>query len=64
MELNEASTQVIATGADERMEEQKLIRRLQMMMNMVMQVGWLADRRRCGTDDRRQPKGGTRNVSW
>jgi len=38
MELNEASTQVIATGADERMEEQKLIRRLQMMMNMVMQV--------------------------
>ena len=38
MELNEASTQVIATGADEGMEEQKLIRRLQMMMNMVMQV--------------------------
>ena len=38
MELNEASAEVIATGADERVEEQKLIRRLQMMMNMVMQV--------------------------
>jgi hypothetical protein len=38
MELNEASAEVIATGADERVEEQRLIRRLQMMMNMVMQV--------------------------
>jgi alkyl hydroperoxide reductase subunit AhpC len=38
MELNEASAEVIAISADERAEEQKLIRRLQMMMNMVMQV--------------------------
>jgi hypothetical protein len=38
MELNETSTEVIAISAEERAEEQKLIRRLQMMMNMVMQV--------------------------
>jgi hypothetical protein len=38
MELNEASVEVVATNAEERAEEQKLIRRLQMMMNMVMQV--------------------------
>jgi hypothetical protein len=38
MELNEASAEVIAIDADERAEESKLIRRLQMMMNMVMQV--------------------------
>jgi Pyruvate/2-oxoacid:ferredoxin oxidoreductase gamma subunit len=38
MELNETSAEVIAINAEERAEEQKLIRRLQMMMNMVMQV--------------------------
>jgi hypothetical protein len=38
MELNETSADVIAITAEERAEEQKLIRRLQMMMNMVMQV--------------------------
>ena len=38
MEVNETSTEVIAISAEERAEEQKLIRRLQMMMNMVMQV--------------------------
>lgn len=38
MELNETSAEVIAISAEERAEEQKLIRRLQMMMNMVMQV--------------------------
>jgi hypothetical protein len=38
MELNEASAEVSAISANERAEEQKLIRRLQMMMNMVMQV--------------------------
>ena len=38
MELNERSADVIAISAEERAEEQKLIRRLQMMMNMVMQV--------------------------
>jgi hypothetical protein len=38
MELNGTSAEVAATGADERAEEQRLIRRLQMMMNMVMQV--------------------------
>jgi hypothetical protein len=38
MELNETSAQAIAISAEERAEEQKLIRRLQMMMNMVMQV--------------------------
>jgi hypothetical protein len=38
MELNETSAEVVAIGAEERAEEQKLIRRLQMMMNMVMSV--------------------------
>jgi hypothetical protein len=38
MELNETSVEAIAISAEERAEEQKLIRRLQMMMNMVMQV--------------------------
>ena len=38
MELNETSAEVIAISAEERAEEQKLIRRLQFMMNMVMQV--------------------------
>jgi len=38
MELNETSAEVIAISAQEQAEEQKLIRRLQMMMNMVMQV--------------------------
>jgi hypothetical protein len=38
MELNQTSADVIAISAEERAEEQKLIRRLQMMMNMVMKV--------------------------
>jgi hypothetical protein len=38
MELNETRVDTIAISAEERAEEQKLIRRLQMMMNMVMQV--------------------------
>jgi hypothetical protein len=38
MELNETSTDAVRISAEERAEEQKLIRRLQMMMNMVMQV--------------------------
>jgi len=38
MELNETGAEVIAISAEEKAEEQKLIRRLQMMMNMVMQV--------------------------
>ena len=38
MELNQANSEVITISAEERAEEQKLIRRLQMMMNMVMQV--------------------------
>ena len=38
MELNETSADVIAISAEERAEERKLIRRLQMMMNMVLQV--------------------------
>jgi hypothetical protein len=38
MELNETNAEGIAISAEERIEEQKLIRRLQMMMNMVMQV--------------------------
>ncbi len=38
MELNETSVDVVAISAEDRAEEQKLIRRLQMMMNMVMQV--------------------------
>ena len=38
MELNETNAEVVRISAEERAEEQKLIRRLQMMMNMVMQV--------------------------
>ena len=38
MELNETSSEVVRVCDEERAEEQKLIRRLQMMMNMVMQV--------------------------
>jgi hypothetical protein len=38
MELNETGVEVVAISAAEQAEEQKLIRRLQMMMNMVMQV--------------------------
>ena len=38
MELDETRAEVVAVSAEERAEEQKLIRRLQMMMNMVMQV--------------------------
>jgi hypothetical protein len=38
MELNQTNTEVVILSAEERAEEQKLIRRLQMMMNMVMQV--------------------------
>jgi Pyruvate/2-oxoacid:ferredoxin oxidoreductase gamma subunit len=38
MELNETGAEIIGISAEERAEEQKLIRRLQMMMNMVMQV--------------------------
>lgn len=41
MELNETGGEVVGSAessAAERAEEQKLIRRLQIMMNMVMQV--------------------------
>jgi hypothetical protein len=38
MELNETNAETVTISAEERAEEQKLIRRLQMMMNMVMQV--------------------------
>ena len=38
MELNASVEGVVGIDAEERAEEQKLIRRLQMMMNMVMQV--------------------------
>src|SRR5580698_10105819 len=38
MELNETSSEDVRISAEERAEEQKLIRRLQMTMNMVMQV--------------------------
>jgi hypothetical protein len=38
VELNETSGEIVAISAEDRAEEQKLIRRLQMMMNMVMQV--------------------------
>ena len=38
MELNESGREVVALTVEERAEEQKLIRRLQMMMNMVLQV--------------------------
>jgi hypothetical protein len=38
MELNDSRAEFTAISTEERAEEQKLIRRMQMMMNMVMQV--------------------------
>src|SRR6185437_14748667 len=38
MEINETTEVVAQVNAAERAEEQKLLRRLQMMMNMTMQV--------------------------
>jgi len=38
MELDEVRPEATALSSEERAGEQKLIRRLQMMMNMVMQV--------------------------
>lgn len=38
MELNEAKKDVVAPDPTELAEEQKRLRRMQMMMNMVMQV--------------------------
>jgi hypothetical protein len=38
MELNETGVAVTQAVTAEQLEEQKLIRRLQMMMNMLMQV--------------------------
>ena len=38
MELNGPNVEPVVISAEERAEEQKLIRRMQMMMNMVMQV--------------------------
>jgi hypothetical protein len=38
MELNRAEKEVALSTPEELAEEQKLIRRMQMMMNMVMQV--------------------------
>jgi hypothetical protein len=38
MELNETGAEIIGISAEEQAEEQKLIRRLQFMLNMVMQV--------------------------
>jgi hypothetical protein len=38
MELNERDAESVQISAEDLAEEQKLVRRLQMMMNMVMQV--------------------------
>jgi hypothetical protein len=38
MELNHGDREVVVPSPDELAEESKLIRRMQMMMNMVMQV--------------------------
>lgn len=38
MELNELNPEVVQINAEERAEEAKLIRRMQMMMGMVMSV--------------------------
>ena len=38
MELNQTNVEVVTISAEEHAQEQKLIRRMQMMMNMVMQV--------------------------
>jgi len=37
-DLKQTKQEVIPSGTEEQIEEQKLIRRLQVMMNMVMQV--------------------------
>jgi hypothetical protein len=61
MELNETSADVIAISAEERAEEQKLIRRLQMMMNMVMQV--IAQDASLTIDDAAQMIGDSRKAA-
>jgi hypothetical protein len=38
MELNQTGAEGVAISAEERAAEQRMIRRLQLMMNMVMQV--------------------------
>jgi hypothetical protein len=38
MDVSQTSVEGVPPSAEEQAEEQKLIRRLQMMMNMVMQV--------------------------
>ncbi len=38
MELNETKAEVVVVSMEEKAEEQKLIRRMQFMMNMAMQV--------------------------
>lgn len=38
MDLNQVNAEAVVLTPEEQAEEQKLIRRLQMMMNMVMQV--------------------------
>ena len=65
-DVGEAGAERLTMTAEERSEEQKLIRRLQMMMNMVMQViaqDANSDGGGCVADDRGQPPGGAGDVS-
>jgi hypothetical protein len=61
MELNEANESVVGMSAEERAEEQKLIRRLQMMMNMVMSV--IAQDASLTVDDAAQMIGDSRKAA-
>ena len=62
MELNETGAEFTTISAEERAEEQKLIRRMQMMMNMVMQV--IAQDSTLTVDDAAQMIADTRKAAW
>lgn len=61
MELNETTEVVAKIGAEERAEELKQLRRLQMMMNMTMQV--IAQDRSLTIDEAAQMIGDSRKAA-
>ena len=61
MEVTPVTDGEVAMSAEERAEEQKMIRRLQMMMNMVMQV--IAQDESLTVDDAAQMIGDSRRAA-
>lgn len=60
-ELESVERQIVASTSEELAEEQKLIRRMQMMMNMVMQV--IAQDRTLTIDEASQMIADTRKAA-